>query len=104
MVYLAVAIAVIVVLLSGFRIAQEYERGVLFRLGRFRSIKGPGLHWLIPLVDTQSKVDIRTRTVTVEQQETITRDSVTIKVDAVLWYRIYNPEKAIVFVQNYGSA
>jgi regulator of protease activity HflC (stomatin/prohibitin superfamily) len=104
MVYVAWAIAAIALLICGFRIAQEYERGVVFRLGRFQSIKGPGLYWIIPLIDAQKKVDIRTRTVTVEQQETITRDSVTIKVDAVLWYRIYNPEKAIVFVQNYASA
>jgi regulator of protease activity HflC (stomatin/prohibitin superfamily) len=104
MVYLA-ALAVIALLgISGFRIAQEYERGVVFRLGRFRAVKGPGLYWIVPLIDWQRKLDIRTRTVTVEQQETITRDSVTIKVDAVLWYRIFNPEKAIVFVQNYGAA
>ncbi len=104
MAFLVVAIAIAVAFVGGLRIAQEYERGVVFRLGRFHAVKGPGLYWIIPLVDTQTKVDIRTRTVTVEQQETITRDSVTIKVDAVLWYRIFNPEKAIVFVQNYGAA
>jgi regulator of protease activity HflC (stomatin/prohibitin superfamily) len=102
--FLIAAIIIAALFISGLRIAQEYERGVVFRLGRFRSVKGPGLYWIIPLIDGQQKLDIRTRTVTVEQQETITRDSVTIKVDAVLWYRIFNPEKSIVFVQNYSAA
>lgn len=100
--YVAAFLAVLA--LSGFRIAQEYERGVVFRLGRFSSVKGPGLYWIIPLVDRQFKLDLRTRTVAVEQQETITRDSVTIKVNAVLWYRIFDPERAIVAVQSYNQA
>lgn len=100
---LAAAIAALYAL-AGVRILQEYERGVVFRLGRFRAVKGPGLYWIAPLFDKQWKLDLRTRTVTVEQQETITRDSVTIKVNAVLWYRVADPEKAIVAVQNYGAA
>jgi regulator of protease activity HflC (stomatin/prohibitin superfamily) len=95
---------VIVFVVSGFRIAQEYERGVVFRLGRFSSIKGPGLYWIIPMIDWQKKVDIRTVTVTVEQQETITKDSVTAKINAVLWYKIVDPQKAIIAVENYNSA
>ncbi len=102
--FIVAAVIVAAIILSGFRIAQEYERGVVFRLGRFIGIRGPGLYWLVPFIDRQQKVDMRTRTVTVEQQETITRDSVTIKVDAVLWYRVFNPEKAIIFVQSYGAA
>jgi regulator of protease activity HflC (stomatin/prohibitin superfamily) len=70
---------IVAILLSGFRIAQEYQRSIIFRLGRFQSIKGPGLYWIIPLVDAQQRVDIRTKTVDLEQQETITKDSVTIK-------------------------
>jgi regulator of protease activity HflC (stomatin/prohibitin superfamily) len=99
-----VALAAIFLVLAGFRIAQEYERGVVFRLGRFLSVKGPGLYWIIPLVDRQVRIDLRIRTVTVEQQETITRDSVTIKVNAVLWYRVVNPENAIIAVQSYNAA
>jgi len=91
-------------LLSGFRIAQEYQRAIVFRLGRFAGIKGPGLYWLIPLIERQQKVDIRTRTVDLERQETITKDSVTIKVNAVLWFRISDPEKAILNVANYSQA
>lgn len=102
---LPVLIVILVVFLCfGFRIAQEYQRGVIFRLGRYSSVKGPGLYWIIPLIDWNRTVDIRTVTVIIEQQETITRDSVTIKVNAVLWYRIFAPFKAIVFVENYQSA
>ena len=82
-----IALAVVVVLLlSGLRIAQEYQRGVVFRLGRYVGLRGPGLYWVIPLnIERAVTIDIRTRTVSAEQQETITRDSVTIKVNAVLW-------------------
>ena len=79
-------VALVVIALSGLRVAQEYERGVIFRLGRYNGLRGPGLYWIIPLnIERAVRVDIRTRTVSAEQQETITRDSVTIKVNAVLW-------------------
>ena len=101
---LIVVIVIFVIALTGFRIANEYERGVAFRLGRFTKVKGPGLYWLIPLFEWQKRIDIRTRTVTVERQETITKDSVTVKVDAVLWYRVIDPAKAIIAVENYNLA
>lgn len=87
--------------LSGLRVAQEYERAIVFRLGRFQSTKVPGLYWLIPIIDRQQKVDIRIKTVDLEQQETITKDSVTIKVNAVLWFRVIDPEKAVIKVANF---
>lgn len=96
--------AIAFLLLSGFRIAQEYQRSVIFRLGRFQGIKGPGLYWIIPFIERQQKVDIRTKTVDLERQETITKDSVTIKVNAVLWFRITNPEDAIIKVADYNKA
>lgn len=93
------------ILLSGLRIAQEYQRGVVFRLGRYAGLRGPGLYWIIPIgIDRAVTVDVRTRTVAAEQQETITRDSVTIKVNAVLWYRIVDAEKSIIAVANAESA
>ncbi|MBL7796450.1 MAG: slipin family protein, partial [Saprospiraceae bacterium] len=92
------------VLISGIRIAQEYERAIVFRLGRFTGLRGPGIYWLIPLIERQQKVDIRTRTVDLERQETITKDSVTIKVNAVLWFKISDPEKAILQVANFNQA
>src|SRR5262249_16378955 len=90
--------------LSGLRIAQEYERAGVFRLGRFHVVRGPGVYWNIPLLEWQKKVDMRTVTVNVEPQETITKDSVTIKVNAVLWYRIVEPFKAILEVADYRAA
>ena len=101
---LIVILVVVVFVLAGFRVAQEYQRSVVFRLGRYRTLKGPGLYWIIPLIEWQSKVDLRTVTVSIEQQETITKDSVTAKVSAVLWYKIVDPEKAIIAVENYRVA
>src|SRR5579872_5911442 len=93
------------VVLSGFRIAQEYQRGVVFRLGRYTGLRGPGLYWIIPLgIERSVRVDIRTCTVSAEQQETITRDSVTIKVNAVLWYRITDAAKAVIAVADAPAA
>jgi len=104
MITLFIIFAIVFILLSGIRIAQEYQRAIVFRLGRFQSVKGPGIYWLIPLIERQQRVDIRTNTVTLEQQETITKDSVTIKVNAVLWFRITNPEDAIIKVTDYYKA
>ncbi|KKK95155.1 hypothetical protein LCGC14_2675640 [marine sediment metagenome] len=99
-----VILAIVVLLLSGLRIDREYERGVIFRLGRFSSVKGPGLYWIIPFIDKKVKVDIRTATIDIESQETVTGDSVTIKVNAVLYARVNDPEKAIIAVQDYSQA
>src|SRR6185312_8603729 len=96
---------VIFIFLSGFRVAQEYQLGVVFRLGRYIGLRGPGLYWIIPLgIDRSVTVDIRTQTVNAEQQETITRDSVTIKVNAVLWYHIADADKSVIAVRDSGSA
>src|SRR6476659_1470049 len=97
--------ALLLLLISGLRIAQEYERGVLFRLGRLRGLRGPGLFWIIPLgIDRVVIVDNRTRTVSAEQQETITRDSVTIKVNAVLWYRVTEAASSVINVSQAPAA
>lgn len=103
---LVVVIAIVILaLLSGIRIAQEYERGVVFRLGRCQGIRGPGIFWIIPFqIERAVIVDIRTQTVSAEQQETITRDSVTIKLNAVLWYRIVDAERSVIAVQNASDA
>jgi len=98
-------VVIVVVLLSGLRIAQEYQRGVLFRLGRYAGLRGPGLYWIIPLgIDRAVTIDIRTRTVSAEQQETITRDSVTVKLNAVLWFRVTDPERAVIAVADAPTA
>ena len=104
-VVLAIAIVAGFLFLSGFRIAKEYERGVLFRLGRYVGLRGPGLYWIIPLgIDRSVRLDMRTRTVSAEQQETITRDSVTIRVNAVLWYRVIDAAKSVIAVTNAPDA
>src|SRR5580700_7013585 len=98
-------IIVVVLLLSGVRIAQEYERSVVFRLGRFTGLRGPGIFWIIPLgIERSVIIDNRTRTVSAEQQETITRDSVTIKVNAVLWYRITDSARSVIAVADASGA
>lgn len=102
---LVIVILVAVVLLSGFRIAQEYQRGVVFRLGRHIDVRGPGWYWIIPLgIDRTVTIDIRTQTVSAEQQETITRDSVTVKLNAVLWYRITDAAKSVIAVVDARNA
>ena len=97
-------LALLAFVLSGLRIAQEYQRAVVFRLGRYHSVRGPGLYYNLPLLEWQRVVDMRTITVNVEPQETITKDSVTIKVNAVLWYRVVEPFKAILEVADFRSA
>jgi len=100
-----ILLIVLVILASGLRIAQEYQRGVVFRLGRFIGLRGPGLFWIIPLrIERAVIVDIRTRTVSAERQETITRDSVTIKLNAVLWYRVVDAGKAVIAVSDASDA
>jgi regulator of protease activity HflC (stomatin/prohibitin superfamily) len=102
--YIVIA-GIVALFLSGLRIAQEYQRGVVFRLGRFVGTRGPGLYWIIPLgIERAVTIDIRISTVSAEQQETITRDSVTIKVNAVLWYKIVDPAKSVIAVNNAATA
>jgi regulator of protease activity HflC (stomatin/prohibitin superfamily) len=100
-----VIIVIFLLVISGIRVAQEYQRGVVFRLGRYKGLRGPGMYWIIPLgIERSVTIDIRTRTVSAEQQETITRDSVTIKVNAVLWYRITDAAKAVIEVADAQAA
>ncbi len=86
------------------RIVQEYERGVIFRLGRLVGARGPGLFFLIPFIERMIKVDLRVVTLDVPAQECITRDNVTVKVNAVVYFRVMDPDSAIVNVENYQRA
>jgi len=100
----AFAFALLIVI-SSIRIAREYERAVVFRLGRYVGLRGPGLFLLIPLgIENETRIDLRVVTNPIEQQETITRDSVTVKVNAVLWYRVEDPQKAVLTVENFRAA
>ena len=98
---IALLLAVAVVLSSAIRIIYEYERGVVFRLGRYSAVKGPGLRFIIPIVDRLFKISLRTIAMDVPPQDVITKDNVSIKVNAVLYFRVVNPEKSIIEVENY---
>jgi len=94
-------IIALLVLASSIRILREYERGVIFRLGRLIAQKGPGLILLIPIIDRMVRVDLRTVTLTVPPQEVITRDNVTVRVNAVAYFRVVDPNRAITEVENF---
>ena len=93
-----------IVLAQMIRILREYERGVIFRLGRLRGAKGPGLILLIPLIDRMVKMDLRTVTINVPQQEVMTRDNVPVTVDAVVYFNVVDPSAAVVKVENFLNA
>ncbi len=103
---LLVPILIIVVPLLGaaVRVVQEYERGVVFRVGRLAGARGPGLILLIPFVERMTKIDLRTVTMDVPAQEVITRDNVTVRVNAVVYFRVFDPEKAVINVTDYVRA
>src|SRR5580704_15392145 len=100
----AIVAIVIVLLLLSVRMAQEYQRAVIFRLGRVKGHRGPGLYLLIPLVERQVTVDLRTITQQLDTQETLGSDGVAVKVNAVLWYRAVDPERTVVAVANWMIA
>ncbi len=91
----------VIILASAVRVLYEYERGVVFRLGRFSCVKGPGLKFIIPLVDRLVKVSMRTIAMDVPPQDVITRDNVSIKVNAVLYFRVVHPDKALIEVEEF---
>jgi len=97
-------VVVVIILSNAVRIVTEYERGVIFRLGRLIGAKGPGLFFLIPMVDRMVKVSLRTVTFDVQPQEIMTKDNVPAKVNAVVYFRVLDPCKAIVEVENYQLA
>ena len=99
--YVAIVFIVVLFLYSAIKILNEYERGVIFRLGRMIDAKGPGLILLIPMIDKMIRVDLRVVAMDVPSQDVITRDNVSVKVNAVLYFRVLDPNRAIVSVENY---
>ena len=89
---------------AAVKVVQEYERGVIFRLGRLVGAKGPGLFFIIPFIDRMVKIDLRTVTLDIPSQEAITKDNVTVRVNAVAYFRVTDPEAAVVRVENYMLA
>jgi len=103
-IYLGILIIVLLILSQAVKILREYERGVIFRLGRLVGAKGPGLILLIPIVDRMVRVSLRIITMDVPAQEVITKDTVPVKVNAVIYFRVVNPENSVVEVQNFINA
>ena len=97
-------LGLIVVLAASIKIVQEYERGVIFRLGRVMGAKGPGLFFIIPIIDRMFKIDLRTVTLDVPAQEAITGDNVTVKVNAVVYFRVIDPVNAVIQIEDYRRA
>ncbi len=102
--WVGVIIIALIILPQAIKITREYERGVIFRLGRFAGIRGPGLFLIIPIIDKMIKMDLRILTLDVPAQEVITKDNIPIKVDAVLYFKISDPGKATIEVENYMMA
>jgi regulator of protease activity HflC (stomatin/prohibitin superfamily) len=105
LIFLVPAIILLIILVTAaIKVVQEYERGVIFRLGRLQGAKGPGIFFIIPLVDRMVKVDLRVITLDIPSQEAITRDNVTVRVNAVAYFRVVDPSNAIVQVEDYHRA
>lgn len=98
------AIILLIILASALRVLREYERGVIFLLGRFWKVKGPGLILVIPVIQQMVRVDLRIRVLDVPQQDVISRDNVSVKVNAVVYFRVIDAQKAIIQVENYDAA
>lgn len=99
--YAVIGVFVVIILLTMIKVLNEYERGVIFRLGRVIGSKGPGLIILIPVIDRMVKVDLRLVTLDVPSQDVITRDNVSVKVNAVVYFRVMTPTQAVIEVENY---
>ena len=98
------AIVVILLLAASVKVLRQYERAVIFKLGKFQGVKGPGLILLVPFVQQPVRVDLRIQVVEVPSQDVISRDNVSMKVDAIIYYRVVDPEKSVVEVQSYAAA
>ena len=99
--WLVILVLILSIIGSAVRVLYEYQRGVVFRLGRFAMVKGPGLRFIIPVVDKLVKVSLRTVAMDVPPQDVITKDNVSVKVNAVLYFRVVEPEKALIEVEDY---
>ena len=104
MIFIVIILIAALIIIPGVRIINQYERGVVQRLGRFRKILDPGLHIIIPYIDTMRSVDVRTTPMDVPKQEVITKDNVTVNVDAVVYFRVIDAKKAVFETTNYAYA
>jgi regulator of protease activity HflC (stomatin/prohibitin superfamily) len=98
---IVIIVFVLILISSTIKIVPEYERGVVFRLGRLQEFRGPGLTYVLPMIENMTRIDMRTITMDVPPQDVITRDNVSVKVNAVVYFRVVDPNKAIVQIENY---
>lgn len=101
---LGILLFVVVIVWPAARVVKQWERGIVLRFGRYVSIRSPGLNWMIPYVERMTKVDTRVETMVVDPQEVITKDNVTVQVDAVVYFQVVNPEDAVMKVMDYEQA
>jgi len=104
LVFIIIGVGILILIAASVRIVVEYERGVIFRLGRVQGAKGPGLFFIIPIIDKMIKVDLRTVTLDVPSQEAITADNVTVSVNAVAYFRVVDPVAAVIQIEDYTRA
>ena len=104
MIFLILLTILIILIISSVKQINEYERGILFRFGKFNKVMNPGWNIVIPIIDFYKKVDIRTKAVDVPEQETITKDNVSVKINAVIYYKIFDATKSVLAVENYYYA
>ncbi len=102
--YFFLVMIILVILASAIKVVREYERGVIFRLGRFAGAKGPGIFFIIPIADSFVKIDLRVVAFDIPKQRVITKDNVSVDVDAAVYYRVFDPGKAVIQVENYLQA
>lgn len=100
----AVFVLVVFVIIPGFRIVMQYEKGVVFTLGRYTSTREPGLRWFIPYIQTMHKIDLRIMTVDVPKQEVMTKDNIPVNINAVVYFKVKDPEKAVIQISDYVFA
>ena len=101
---IVIGVVILFLIITGIRQINEYERGIKFRFGKFNKIMKPGWNIILPIIDSYKKVDVRTKAVDVPEQEAITRDNVSIKINAVLYYKIFDASKAVLAVENFNYA
>lgn len=104
MILFIILIVLLILIISSIKQINEYERGILFRFGKFKKVMDPGWNIVIPIIDFYKKVDIRTKAVDVPEQETITKDNVSVKINAVIYYKIFDATKSVLAVENYYYA
>jgi len=102
--YFILVVMILWIFSSAIKIVREYERGVIFRLGRFAGAKGPGLFFIIPIADRFVKIDLRVVAIDIPKQRVITKDNVSVDVDAAVYYRVFDPAKAVIQVEDYVQA